>query len=311
MSASWQRKLADGRVVVIDGGTGSELRRRGFRLSDDAWSGLASASHEHLLAEIHADFIRAGAEIITANTFGTTRFLLESAGYGNEFRAINERAVRAAFEARDATGADVAIAGSISCMPPGLDIGTYPDPATEAAAYVELAELLAELGVDLLLLEMMEDAEHSGRACEAAAAVGLPWWLGLSCRFGLDGDSLVGFDFFDLPVEVPLQALLKHEPAVVAVMHTPPAAVGSALEVVREIWDGPVGTYPVLDENGTDAKAKPPIPAPEALASFADDWIDAGACVLGGCCGATPAHIRALREVARVRNDGSARYGTG
>lgn len=293
--------------MVIDGGTGSELRRRGFRLSDHAWSGLASASHEHLLAEIHADFIRAGAEIITANTFGTTRFLLESAGCGSEFRAINERAVQAAFDARDATGADVAIAGSISCMPPGLDTGAYPDPATEFAAYVELAELLAELGVDLLLLEMMEDDEHSGRACEAAAAVGLPWWLGLSCRFGRDGDSLVGFDFFDLPVEVPLQALLKHAPAVVTVMHTPPAAIGSALEVVRESWDGVVGAYPVLDENGTDKRAKSPILAPGTLASLAGDWIEAGARVLGGCCGATPDHIQALCQLARVHNDGSAR----
>ena len=310
MSASWQRKLADGRVVVIDGGTGSELRRRGFRLSDEAWSGLAAASHERLLTEIHADFIRAGAEVITANTFGTTRFLLESAGRGDEFRAINERAVRAAFEARDTTGADVAIAGSISCMPPGLDTGAYPDPATETAAYVELAELLAELGVDLLLLEMMEDDEHSGRACEAAAAVGLPWWLGLSCRFGRDGDSLVGFDFFDLPVEVPLQALLKHEPAVVTVMHTPPAAIEPALAAMRARWDGPVGAYPVLDEDGPDAAVQPPILAPEALASLAAGWIGAGARVLGGCCGATPEHIRALREVALEHGNAFPREGS-
>ena len=60
MSASWQRKLAHGGVVLIDGGTGSELVRRGFRLSELAWSGLASASHQHLLTEVHADFIRAG-----------------------------------------------------------------------------------------------------------------------------------------------------------------------------------------------------------------------------------------------------------
>lgn len=304
MNGSWQRKLADGRVVVIDGGTGSELRRRGFRLSGQAWSGLAAVSHGNLLTEIHSDFIRAGADVITANTFGTARFVLESVGRDSEFRAINEQTVHAAFEAREATGADVAVAGSISCLPPGLDPAAYPEPASEAAAYRELAELLEELGVDLLMLEMMQDAEHAGRACAAAAAVGLPWWLGLSYRLVGDGRSLAGFDYPQTPVDVPLATLLRHRPAVVNVMHTPPSAVAPALAAVRRRWSGPVGAYPVLDDEEPSAELESvagdgsPMLSPGALASLATRWVDSGARLLGGCCGATPDHICALREIA-------------
>ena len=347
MSGSWRQKLADDRVVVIDGGTGSELRRRGFRLSGQAWSGLAAASHQHLLREIHADYIRAGADVITANTFGTARFVLESAGRGSEFRAINERAVAAALQARDATGADVAVAGSISCLPPGMNTAAYPDPDTEGRAYRELAELLAEQGVDLLVLEMMQDDEHAGRACEAAASVGLPWWLGLSCRFGGDGRSVVGFDYPDTPIDVPLRALRRYEPAVINVMHTPPPAVAAALAEISSHWDGPTGAYPVLDEDEPDAGDKPgmahepdarhkpgagdepgmacepdarhkpgagdepgavqpsPVLSPGALARLAAQWADSGALVLGGCCGATPDHIRALSDVALKHGNSS------
>ena len=305
MSGSWQLNLAEGRVVVIDGGTGSELARRGFRLNELAWSGLAAAAHPELLRDIHAEFIRAGAELITANTFGTTRFVLESAGRGKEFRTINKHAVQAAFAAREATGADVAVAGSISCVPPGLDLGAYPDPDTEARAYREIAELLAELGVDLLVLEMMQDDKHAVRACEAAADVGLPLWLGLSCRRAGDGSSLVGFDYPEIPIEGTLEVLLAFEPAVVTVMHTPPEAVAPALAAIASQWDGPMGAYPVLDTDTPDGGRTPPVLSPAGLAELAARWMDAGARVIGGCCGAAPDHIRALREVARVHNDGS------
>ena len=305
MSGSWQRKLADDRIVLMDGGTGSELVRRGFRLSDLAWSGLAAAAHSELLGDIHADFIRAGAEVITTNTFGTARFVLEAAGRGSEFRAINERAVRAAFAAREATGADVAVAGSISCVPPGLDLGAYPDPDTEARDYRELAELLAEFGVDLLVLEMMQDDEHAVRACEAAARVDLPLWLGLSCRLGADGRSLVGFDYPEIPLETTLAPLLAFEPAVVTVMHTPPEAVEPALAAVGSLWSGPVGAYPVLDTDTPDGGRTPPVLSPGELAEHAVRWVAAGARVLGGCCGASPGHIRALRDTALARGAGT------
>jgi len=286
MTESWRQRLDAGRALLLDGGTGSELCRRGYSPHAGAWSAPASLSHFELLRRIHADFIDAGADLITTNTFAATRFVLDAAGLGERTAEIVRRAVAAAREARAASGRDVAIAGSISCLPPRFDPRAYPDPRDERAAYRELAELLAAEGVDLIALEMLEDTEHAARACEAAREVGLPVWLGVSCRLRADG-ALGAFDFPETPLAQVLDALLPFAPDAVNVMHTPADAVEPALAAVGARWHGPRGAYPEL-EDGT------PTP-PSELARLAPGWLAAGARVLGGCCGATPEHIRALR----------------
>ena len=80
MNSDWQRRLREDDILIMDGGTGSELQRRGVGMHKDAWSGAAALTDKKLLREIHADYIRAGADVITTNTFGTSRFVLESAG---------------------------------------------------------------------------------------------------------------------------------------------------------------------------------------------------------------------------------------
>src|SRR5690606_15630774 len=109
---------------------------------------------------------------------------------GDAFEAANRAAVEAARRAIERVGQPAAIAGSISCLPPGFDVAAYPSPHEERAAYAELAERLVALGVDLLVLEMMEDTEHAARACEAARAAGVPFWLGVSARFSDERGSL-------------------------------------------------------------------------------------------------------------------------
>ena len=285
MTAAWQRPLKRGGTLVLDGGTGTELRRRGMTLGDATWSALASLTHYELLRTIHADYIAAGADVITTNTFATTRFVLAAAGYGDEFVSINARAVAAAREARDAAGRDVAIAGSISCLPPRFDAHAYPNQAAESGAYFELAETLAEAGVDLLLLEMMQETRHAPVACAAARAVGLPVWLGVSCRRGA-ANVLVGFDFPLVPLAACLDALLPLGAAAVNVMHSPVDATESALRAIAARWRGPFGAYPEIAESGDMA--------PAAFAAQAREWIASGAQIVGGCCGTTPQHIRAL-----------------
>jgi homocysteine S-methyltransferase len=292
--AAWQDTLARGGTLLLDGGTGSELRRRGMTLGDAAWSALASLSHYELLRTIHADFIAAGADVITTNTFATTRFVLEAAGHRDEFAPINGRAVTAAREARDASGRDVAIAGSISCLPPRFDVHAYPNERTERAAYLELAETLAEAGVDLLALEMLQETHHAPLACEAARAVGLPVWIGVSCRLGAGG-TLVGFDFPLVPFTECLDALLPFAPAVVNVMHSPVSAIEPALREVRARWAGTLGAYPEIGDGSATTHS---IDA-EQLAEHARGWMTTGARVIGGCCGTTPEHVRALARLPR------------
>jgi S-methylmethionine-dependent homocysteine/selenocysteine methylase len=295
----WQRVLGRGGTLVLDGGTGSELRRRGAPLDPVVWSALAPLAHYDLLRAIHADYIAAGADVITTSTFATTRFVLEAAGQGDAFATINARAVAAAREACAASRRDVAIAGSISCLPPRFDVHAYPDERSESAAYRELAETLAEAGADLLLLEMMQETRHAPLACAAARTVGLPVWLGVSCRVGAAG-ALVGFDFPLVPLGATLDALLPFAPDAIAVMHCPIAAVAPALHEIRTRSSAPLGAYPEIGDGSEAAEAV----TPAALAIQARAWIEAGARIVGGCCGTRPAHIRALADSVKAAGSG-------
>lgn len=292
MNRNWQDRLAQGGVLVIDGATGSELKRRGVRLSPHAWSGPASGTHTQLLREIHLDYIRAGADVITTNTFGTTRFLLDAAGLEGEFEHVNGEALSAARQARQIAAADVAIAGSISCLPPGFDVGAYPDRDTELAAYVELASFLADNGADLLVLEMMQETEHAPLAFEAARRTGLPVWLGLSCRLDSE-ERLVSYDFPDRPIRDTLRALVPFEPQAVTIMHSPPVAVLPALAELERDWNGIIGAYPEIAGDAAFSL--------ERWAELTTEWIGAGARIVGGCCGTSPAHIRVLKEMIEGR----------
>ena len=286
----YETLLESERCLLLDGATGSELRRRGARLDPVAWSGPAALAHFDTLVGIHSDYIDAGADVITTNTFATTRFVLEAAGLGAAFDAINRASVEAAMRARERSGRDVLVAGSISCFPPAFDVARYPRPVDERAAYAELASLLAELGVDLLVLEMMEDDVHAARACDAARAAGLPFWIGASARRRPDG-TLAAYDFTETPLDRVVDALVGFEPDVINVMHTPPDDVAAALAAVRARWSGPIGAYPEIGEPGTTPLA------PDELAARAEAWLRTGLRVLGGCCGTEPGHVRALRAL--------------
>jgi homocysteine S-methyltransferase len=306
MTDTWRDKLASGRVLLLDGGTGSELRRRGYAHHARAWSAPAALTDFDLLRSIQSDYIAAGADVITTNTFAATRFVLGAAGLGERTGEVVARAVAAAREACEASGRDVAIAGSMSCLPPGGDPRAYPEPRSEKAAYRELAEQLAAEGVDFIALEMLEDTEHASRACEAARDTGLPVWLGVSCRLSDDG-SLVAFDFPETPLARVLDAVLRFAPDAVNVMHSSPGAVAPSLRAIRARSPAVVGAYPEL-ENGIAGFADNRVPgdgsprdrratlSPHELAALASYWIGAGARIVGGCCGATPSHIRALRS---------------
>ena len=294
---AWLERLNRDDIVLIDGGTGSELQRRGVDMSPAAWSALASREHRAALRGIHADFIAAGADIVTTNTFATSRFVLDAAGCGAAFEDLNRSAVEAALEARElAADRPVAIAGSISCLPPNFDAGAYPSAAKERRAYDELAQLLADLGVDLIALEMIQDLEHGQLAIEASLTTGLPVCLGVSAR-SVDA-GLACFDFPDRDFGAVVDGLIPFGPAVVNVMHTPPEDVGAALEAVGRRWHGLLGAYPELPDFAAHGEQSADRLSPEKLVELAVSWVGRGARLLGGCCGAAPEHIAAL---ARAR----------
>lgn len=286
------------RALILDGATGSELQRRGVPVSRVVWTALASIEHYETLVSIHRDYVDAGADVITANTFATNRFMLAASDLDDRFIDLNSAAVAAAMDAARSSKRPVAVAGSISCLPPGFDTHAYPSPAEEIAGYNELAEALANLGVDLLLLEMMQDTRHARWALDAALRTGLPVWLGLSCRQDAGTNKLVAFDFPHSEFIEYADRLTAAGPTVVNIMHTPCTAVGPAMDALRSVWSGPVGAYPEVGSFDPVSRRRTNQIGPEELVAHAVDWYRRGACVLGGCCGAAPEHIRALHNMA-------------
>ena len=299
--AALARKLADGDTIVLDGATGTELQKRGAPMDDGAWCAVATATHPGLLRAIHEDYVRAGADIVTANTFASARHLLERAGIGERTAELNRLAVRVAREAAsragDEVGRPIAVAGSLSTMrpvgkgtdqrDPGVDLATIP----WAANLREAAELQAEAGADLLLLEMMSDLEHGGLALEAALATGLTVWVGLSAR-RRDGELMSFRD--DGPTFATLVRHYSAQPiGALGVMHTSLPDTEDALGILLDQAAMPVMAYPEAgyfrspDWQFTEVE-------PAALAAAACDWVRRGVRVVGGCCGLGPAHIAAL-----------------
>src|SRR5262249_37573379 len=111
-----QARLEAGKLIILDGATGTELQRRGVPKHGFAWSAAAPDTHPQRGRAGHADYIRAGADVIITTSSATGRHVLERAGLGDRVRALNQRAVTLAQAAREnaATGRPVAIAGSIS-----------------------------------------------------------------------------------------------------------------------------------------------------------------------------------------------------
>ncbi len=195
--AEVERRLRSGGIVILDGGTGTELERRGVIMDPEAWCGPDTLENAGVLEAIHRDYIAAGADIVTANTYASSRLMLGPAGFGARFEEINRIAVAAAQRARESSGRhDLLVAGSLSHMCPIASGTARPDPtrtpskAEMADAFEELAVLLRDEGCDLILAEMLYDPERIGLALTAAAGTGLPLWAGFSARRGDDGQVL-------------------------------------------------------------------------------------------------------------------------
>jgi S-methylmethionine-dependent homocysteine/selenocysteine methylase len=128
---------------------------------------------------------------------------------------------------------------------------------------------------------------------------GLPFWIGFSCRRSPRGEALVAFDDPDRPFAAVLDAVLPFEPGGIAIMHSPIDAIGSALDVLRGRWSGPLGAYAEIPYPEDPSASSAGAVGAADYAAAARGWIERGATLIGGCCGTTPAHIEALATLVR------------
>ena len=299
-----ERRLAAGEVLLLDGGTGTELERRGAPMHEEAWCGAATLSSADLLRDIHADYIRAGASVVVANTYASNRIMLEPAGLGSEFESINRRAVELALEARNraAGGEPVAVAGSMSHMVPMRhDPAWAPSPSRAVECFSEMAETLAAAGADLIIMEMMSNPDLARPAVAAALATGLPVWIGYSALRGGNGEPLP-YLRPDLGFAELVDAVHSPDVPVQGVMHTSVDLTGPALEVLRSRFDGPTLAYPDSGYFEMPNWRFVDIVSPETLANAARGWVEEGGVQLvGGCCGLGVEHVEALAQMLAAR----------
>ncbi|MCH7882247.1 MAG: homocysteine S-methyltransferase family protein [Proteobacteria bacterium] len=303
--ASITDRLGTNEIILLDGGVSTELLKRGVPLDANVWSGLTTKSHPDQVLEVHEDYIRAGSEVITANTYSTARHVLESINLGHEAKALNLRSVQIAKQARDnAADGEVWIAGSMSSMPPlqGDHQAVLDEHAR--ASYQELAEVLAEAGVDLIIAEMMRDIENATMVIEAAVSTGLPVWIGYSTMMAEDGIDVKSLRWKDTnhadtthDFSTLVKTLSPLGGAAAGIMHTRVGDIEPALAVLGKHWSGPKLAYAETGKSIPPEWSFEEICSPEDYAGEIDGWVkNHGVQIVGGCCGTGPEHIRAIKE---------------
>jgi S-methylmethionine-dependent homocysteine/selenocysteine methylase len=297
---------------LLDGATGTELQRRGVDTHLPLWSARALLEAPEVLRAIHVDYVAAGADIITTNTFRTHRRTLARAGFESRTRELTQLAVQIAGEvAAQQADRPVYVAGSMSPLEDCYSPQLVPPDEELRREHAEMARDLAEAGCDVLLVETMNTIREAVVAAECARETGLP-----VCVSFVVGPNGLPPDQID-PVHPSAERLLllsgesiadavravqPIEPAAILINCVPLAYIDRACAELRAAHSGPIGLYANVghadDQVGwtlTDDVQ------PEAYARHAQCWLEYGARIIGGCCGTTPAHIAALNQVIREK----------
>ena len=287
-------KFKKDKTYFLDGATGTEIQRRGFSTTLPLWSAKVLFEKPELLVDIYRDYIRAGADILTTNTFRTQRRSLVLAGLESETLRINKLAVDLAVQARAEEPAkrDIFIAGAIvpleDCYRPDL----VPSDAVCIAEHAEQVALLTATPIDFFILETFNTIREAEAAAKAVVATGKPFWVSFTTR--PDGAILSGESWQDA-----IERISAFSPQAILVNCVPPPVATRALDLLAphakkhdiafgayangegaagssEGWDFEVSGSPV----GTYARE-------------CEKWQAMGAHSIGGCCGTTPEYTRA------------------
>ncbi|MGB7859175.1 MAG: homocysteine S-methyltransferase family protein [Acidimicrobiia bacterium] len=291
--AWFDERIATGKPIILDGGTGTGLETRGVPMVPKGWSVMAQLEYPEILHRLHTDYIESGAEVIITNTFGAGRHLLEPGGLGSSVEDAHRLATEIALRARADAGKPVVVAGSIShYMADGTD-QYWLDHLSDT--YQEQVSLLVESGVDVIVLEMMEHPVLAIPAIDAAKAGGLPVWLGVSSRQTTEG-LMTSYGGEDIDMRSSFQTMIERTVDAVFVMHTAVPDVTPTIELVNQYWDGPLGVYPESGYYREPNWQFVDIIGPSDLAAHAQEWVELGARMVGGCCGLDTEHLDALKN---------------
>ena len=285
------REALNSRILVTDGAMGTALYAKGIfinRCYDELNLSLPA-----LVREVHQDYVKAGAEIVETNTFGANRKRLAAFGYGEKVRAINEAGVRLA---REAAGDRAFVAGAIGPLGVWLEPLGPTSFAEARSIFREQIEVLVESGVDLLMLETFTEINELREAVFAAReAAGSDLVVIAHVSVEDDGclrDGTSTETFTRLLDEWPVDAIGLNCSSGPRIM----------LETIEKMVAWTTKPLSVIPNAGVPTAVEGRnlyLCSPEYMAQYARRMLQAGARIVGGCCGTTPDHIREIRKEAR------------
>src|SRR5690349_6271895 len=285
MSKGLKDLLSDGKVHVFDGAMGTMLYARGVFVN--VCYDELNLKQPNLVRDVHREYVKAGAEILETNTFGANPVKLSAFGLADETEEINRSAAELAREA----GNGASVLGAIG--PLGIRIEPFgPTSVQEAVAFfTRQAKGLLAGGVDGFVLETFSDLDEVKAAVQAVRSISdLP--IIAQMTVGDDGRTVYGTDVETIAKELnalPIQVIGLN-------CSVGPAVMLDAIERMAAVTDLPLSAQPNAGLPRQVGDRKIYLSSPEYMANYAERLIAAGARFVGGCCGTTPDHTRAIRN---------------
>jgi homocysteine S-methyltransferase len=290
------------RPVLADGAMGTVLYARGVfinRCYDEL-----NLSDPNMILGVHEEYLQAGAEVLETNTFGANRFRLTRHGLGGKVKEINAAGVKLARQAvehlREKQAGEAWVAGAVGPLGVRLEPLGKTGLDEARAAFAEQIAVLAEngpgIGVDLLIVETMPALNEAQQALEAARAVAPHLPVLVMVTVDDEGNCLDGSS----PAQAAALLTEWGASAIGVNCSTGPTTVLTAAEAMRAATTLPLAAMPNAGLPRAVEGRNIYLCSPEYMASFARKAIAAGVQLVGGCCGTTPNHIRAMRSAIRA-----------
>ncbi len=280
-------------TFLLDGATGSELDRAGVDVGMPLWSANAILEAPEILKQVHISYLESGAQAIVTNTFRTHERSLAKAGLGERAEELTKKAVEIAQSARDEVNTDALVFGSVAPLEDCYEPELAPLSDVCEQEHGQMIHHLIHAGVDLVLLETMCSAGELCAASIAAMENTDDWAVSVCLQQNSVGTLLDGN-----PIAEFIPALARAR--FMGINCYPATKLAEQVTYLRSIAPThmPIAAYGNVgyadDEGGwinTDAID------PDKFAEYAMDWARAGASIIGGCCGTTPASIAAIGKL--------------
>ena len=302
-----KKRLGNNDTIILDGAIGAELEKKGAKMHKDLWCGTCSIESPDLVKKVHEEYIFAGADIITTNTYATTPIAMKQYGFKDQINEFNIRSVQLAKEAVKNSNKDVAIAGSVSTF------GSLYKYGLDAMkpGFKEQLNILSNEGVDLIILEAMSSqADIVQTIIECSLQTKLPVWLSISCVIDdntnkvmlgyndtLDTDTNIYEDF-----ETSINNFSKIHNGPILIAHSDIKVTSQAIKIAKKKFNGVLGAYPNRGHYEKPHWKFVDNITPSEYLENAKLWVKDGVNIVGGCCGVGVEEIKAVSVLKKDQN---------